>query len=227
MKKILASVTLLFIVSCGKQTAPALELQDTDATQNSSEVKRSELPTPQEATFAAKPEVIEETNSTDIPEHGPAADVDKDKKIVSEKPKKEIKVDPEVLFPDFAWEKQMIEPGDFLIKIAKREYGDFRLWRQIYAWNKNEIGENPNIIFPYHFLNLQKERLSAKTAEPTYTEYTVQTGDNLWNIAGNKYGDAKSWIILLWDNEETIKANAGILNPGMTLKLREKLDPNA
>lgn len=227
MKKILASVTLLFIVSCGKQTAPALELQDTDATQNSSEVKRAELPTPQEATFAAKPEVIEETNSTDIPEHGPAADVDKDKKIVSEKPKKEIKVDPEVLFPDFAWEKQMIEPGDFLIKIAKREYRDFRLWRQIYAWNKNEIGENPNIIFPYHFLNLQKERLSAKTAEPTYTEYTVQTGDNLWNIAGNKYGDAKSWIILLWDNEETIKANAGILNPGMTLKLREKLDPNA
>jgi nucleoid-associated protein YgaU len=227
MKKILASVTLLFIVSCGKQTAPALDLQDTDATQNSSEVKRAELPTPQEATFAAKPEVIEETNSTDIPEHGPAADVDKDKKIVSEKPKKEIKVDPEVLFPDFAWEKQMIEPGDFLIKIAKREYGDFRLWRQIYAWNKNEIGENPNIIFPYHFLNLQKERLSAKTAEPTYTEYTVQTGDNLWNIAGNKYGDAKSWIILLWDNEETIKANAGILNPGMTLKLREKLDPNA
>jgi len=111
MKKILASVTLLFIVSCGKQTAPALELQDTDATQNSSEVKRAELPTPQEATFAAKPEVIEETNSTDIPEHGPAADVDKDKKIVSEKPKKEIKVDPEVLFPDFAWEKQMIEPG--------------------------------------------------------------------------------------------------------------------
>ena len=121
----------------------------------------------------------------------------------------------------------MVEPGDFLIKIAKREYGDFRLWRQIYAWNKDEIGENPNIIYPYHFLNLQKERLSAKMAEPTYTEYTVQTGDNLWNIAGNKYGDAKSWIILLWDNEDTIKANAGVLNPGMTLKLREKLDPNA
>ena len=227
MKKILTSITLIFIVSCGKQTAPALELQDTDSAKISSDVERVELPNPQEATFAAETEVIEESNPTETPEHGPATDVDKDKKIVSEKPKKEIKVDPEVLFPDFAWEKYMVEPGDFLIKIAKREYGDFRLWRQIYAWNKDEIGENPNIIYPYHFLNLQKERLSAKTAEPTYTEYTVQTGDNLWNIAGNKYGDAKSWIILLWDNEDTIKANAGVLNPGMTLKLREKLDPNA
>jgi nucleoid-associated protein YgaU len=227
MKKILTSITLIFIVSCGKQTAPALELQDTDSAKISSDVERAELPNPQEATFATESEVIEESNLTETPEHGPATDVDKDKKIVSEKPKKEIKVEPEVLFPDFAWEKYMVEPGDFLIKIAKREYGDFRLWRQIYAWNKDEIGENPNIIYPFHFLNLQKERLSAKMAEPTYTEYTVQTGDNLWNIAGNKYGDAKSWIILLWDNEDTIKANAGVLNPGMTLKLREKLDPNA
>ena len=226
MKKILTSITLIFIVSCGKQTAPALELQDTDSAKISSDVERVELPNPQEATFAAETEVIEESNPTETPEHGPATDVDKDKKIVSEKPKKEIKVDPEVLFPDFAWEKYMVEPDDYLIKIAKKEYGDFRLWRQIYTWNKDEIGENPNIIYPYHFLNLQKERLSAKTAEPTYTEYTVQTGDNLWNIAGNKYGDAKSWIILLWDNEDTIKANAGVLNPGMTLKLREKLDPN-
>ena len=132
MKKFLAFITLLFIVSCGKQTAPTLELQDTDAVQVSSEVDRAELPNPQEATFAAETEVIEETNPTEIPEHGPAPDVDKDKKIVTEKPKKEIKVYPEVLFPDFAWEKYMVEPGDFLIKIAKREYGDFRLWRQIY-----------------------------------------------------------------------------------------------
>ena len=34
-------------------------------------------------------------------------------------------------------------------------------------------------------------------------------------------------FLLLRDNEESIKANAGILNPGMNLKLRTKLDPNA
>ena len=94
-------------------------------------------------------------------------------------------------------------------------------------WNKEEIGDNPNLIFPYNFFDLQKERLKAKTAEPTFFEYTVQPGDNLWNIANKQYGDPKSWIILLFDNESTIKSNSGILSPGMSIKLREKLDPNA
>ena len=77
------------------------------------------------------------------------------------------------------------------------------------------------------FFILQKERLKAKTFEPTYSDYVVQPGDNLWSIAGKQYGDSKSWIILLWDNEDSIKSTSGILSPGMVLKLREKLDPNS
>ncbi|RTZ72924.1 MAG: hypothetical protein DSY99_03415, partial [Candidatus Neomarinimicrobiota bacterium] len=88
MKKILACITLLFIVSCGKQTAPALELQDTDAVQVSSEVDRAELPNPQEATFAA------ESADSDGDGVGDNADA------FPEDAKKEIKVEPEVLFPD-------------------------------------------------------------------------------------------------------------------------------
>ena len=149
MKKFLTSITLIFIVSCGKQTAPALELQDTDSAKISSDVKRVELPNPQEATFAAETEVIEESNPTETPEHGPATDVDKDKKIVSEKPKKEIKVDPEVLFPDFAWEKYMVEPGDYLIKIAKKEYGDF----VHIMWDIARIDPNEDLHFK-HFVKL-------------------------------------------------------------------------
>ena len=121
----------------------------------------------------------------------------------------------------------MVEPGDFLVKIAKKEYGDFKLWKYIYEWNKEQIGDNPNVIYPYNFFDLQKERLKAKTADPSFFDYVVQPGDNLWNISGRQYGDAKSWIILLRDNEDIIKASAGILNPGMVIKLREKLDPNS
>jgi len=215
MKKSTLLLMVFFFVSCGKQSAPPLDLQDTESALNSSEFERASLPAPQEATFASDQE------------HGPVIDMDANKNTVAEQQQNEIKIDPEVLFPDFAWEKYMVLPDEYLIKIAKKEYGDFRLWRNIYAWNKDDIGNNPNIIYPYNFLNIQKERVSAKTLEPTYFAYTVKSGDNLWNISGEKYGDAKSWIILLWDNEETIKANAGILTPGMTLKLREKLDPNA
>ena len=54
----------------------------------------------------------------------------------------------------------MVEPGDFLVKIAKKEYGDFKLWKYIYEWNKEQIGDNPNIIYPYNFFDLQKVRKS-------------------------------------------------------------------
>lgn len=214
MKKLTLLFLSLFIISCGTQTAPPLELQDTNAVDNTASVEREELPPQPEPTFAAEP--VE-------PDHGPAPEP---APVVTADVKDELRIEP-ILYEDFAWEKHMIDPGDFLVKIAKEEYGDFRLWKHIYAWNKDEIGDNPNMIYPYTFLNLQRERLKAKTAEPTYTEYTVQSGDNLWNIAGRQYGDAKSWIIVLMDNEETIKASAGVLSPGMTLKLREKLDPNA
>ena len=214
MKKSNLLLLCLFIASCGKQTAPPIDIQNTEKTTVENQVDRVEMP---EATFAATPVPSDEINRGPSPTPEPETNADV---------KDELKIEP-ILYEDFAWEKNLVEPGDYLIKIAKREYGDFRLWRHIYAWNKDEIGENPNMIYPYNFLNLQRERLKAKTAEPTYTNYTVQNGDNLWNIAGNQYGDAKSWIILLRDNEESIKANSGILNPGMTLKLRTKLDPNA
>jgi len=218
MKKFTLLCLTLFFVSCGKQTAPPLEIQDTEKANDSAQNERIDLP---EATFASSPVVDNEIDRGPSPEPEPEPEP-----VVDTDIKDELRIEP-ILYEDFAWEKNMIEPGDFLIKIAKREYGDFRLWRHIYAWNKEEIGDNPNMIYPYNFLNLQRERLKAKTAEPTFTDYTVKSGDNLWNIAGNQYGDAKSWIILLWDNEESLKANSGTLNPGMTLKLRTKLDPNA
>ncbi len=213
----------MLIVSCSQQTAPPLSIEDDQKPISELQNERATLPEPPEATFASE-EKPEEPVVSDEVESGPLPDITEDVNEVV--PSDELKLSSN-LYQDFAWEKYMVEPGDFLVKIAKKEYGDFKLWKYIYEWNKEQIGENPNVIYPYHFFNLQKERLKAKTFEPTYLDYVVQPGDNLWSIAGKQYGDSKSWIILLWDNEDSIKSTSGILSPGMVLKLREKLDPNS
>ena len=213
----------MLIASCSQQTAPPLNLEDDQKPISEPQNQRATLPEPPAATFASE-EKPEEPIVSDEVESGPLPEMAEDVNEVD--PSDELKLSSN-LYQDFAWEKYMVEPGDFLVKIAKKEYGDFKLWKYIYEWNKEQIGDNPNVIYPYHFFNLQKERLKAKTFEPTYSDYVVQPGDNLWSIAGKQYGDSKSWIILLWDNEDSIKSTSGILSPGMVLKLREKLDPNS
>lgn len=41
-----------------------------------------------------------------------------------------------------------VKQGDWLMKIAKNEYGDEHRWKAIYAVNKKVIGDDPNLIFP-------------------------------------------------------------------------------
>ena len=225
MKNLTILFLIFFIASCGNQTAPPLNIEEPEAPVVEEEQNDISIPETPEATFTSEETTVPEEPEPEVENSGPSPEPVVAPPLPVDT-KDEVEVEP-ILFEDYAWEKYMIEPGDFLGKIAQKEYGDFRLWRYIYAWNKEEIGDNPNLIFPYNFFDLQKERLKAKTAEPTFFEYTVQPGDNLWNIANKQYGDPKSWIILLFDNESTIKSNSGILSPGMSIKLREKLDPNA
>jgi len=132
---------------------------------------------------------------------------------------------PEIVFADSVFEDYMIKRGDFLSKIAKQEYGDWLMWKNIYSWNRDEIGSNPNLIYPYRFLDLLKPAGDAKKCPVQYYDYSVSKGETLWSIAGKVFGDELAWIILYMDNEELIETNDGVLNPGMKIKLRKKLDP--
>jgi LysM repeat protein len=64
--------------------------------------------------------------------------------------------------PVTVFEPYMIKRGDYLIKIAAREYGDTSMWREIYEWNKQEIGSDPDKIYPYNFLSLKRNAEQAK-----------------------------------------------------------------
>ncbi|MFH1852640.1 MAG: LysM peptidoglycan-binding domain-containing protein [Candidatus Neomarinimicrobiota bacterium] len=132
---------------------------------------------------------------------------------------------PEVVFTDSSFQDYMIKRDDYLSKIAKKEYGDWLMWKKIYEWNREEIGPNPNLIYPYRFIDLLKPTAQVKNCPVEYYSYKISRGETLWSIAGKVFDDELAWIILYFDNEDMIENNAGIINPGMELKLRKKLDP--
>src|SRR5205823_200703 len=50
--------------------------------------------------------------------------------------------------PQAATKVHVVQSGDYLIKIAKKYYGDEAQWRKIYEANRAIIGPDPNKIFP-------------------------------------------------------------------------------
>jgi len=127
--------------------------------------------------------------------------------------------------PVTVFEPYMVKRGDFLTKIALREYGDASMWQDIYSWNKDEIGDNPDRLYPYNFLSLKRESNNVRDCEPEFFDYTIQSGDTAWNLAQRVYGDELAWVIIYVDNANLIKSTDGILQPGSTFQMRKKLDP--
>ncbi len=117
----------------------------------------------------------------------------------------------------------MIKPNDWLTKIAYNEYGNPNEWRLIYGWNKERIGDDPNLIYPYNDLELFKPIQEVIETDKLFTEHIVVAGENLWKIAVKVYSDGKAWSVLFWDNEELLSSNAGLLEPGMRLRVRTEL----
>ncbi len=126
---------------------------------------------------------------------------------------------------DSLWIEYIIKPRYTLSTIAKEEYGQARQWKNIYSWNKEKIGDNPNRIKPYHSIDLLKESKDFVDFEPDYYIHKVIKGENLWSISKKEYGDEYAWIILYWDNVTLIEDYNGILKEGMELKVRTEIWP--
>ncbi|MFC1484105.1 LysM peptidoglycan-binding domain-containing protein [Candidatus Neomarinimicrobiota bacterium] len=130
------------------------------------------------------------------------------------------------LHPDSTSYAYMIRPNDYLIKIAYKEYGNPYEWRKIYRWNREKIGDNPNLIYPYRELDLYKPEEEHSDWSYDYLVHVIEPGESLWSIAGDEYGDALAWIVIFWDNEDVLGANGGRLKPGMELRIRTNLWPS-
>ena len=136
----------------------------------------------------------------------------------------DVEQEPEwALHPDSVTYMYLIRPDDYLTKIAWQEYGNPNEWRRIYSWNRDRIGDDPNLIYPYHELALYKPESEIERWDYDYIIHVVDEGESLWSIAGKEYGDEIAWSVLFWDNEDALNVNAGMLKPGMELRIRTQL----
>ena len=122
------------------------------------------------------------------------------------------------------WIKYMIQPNDYLTKIALQEYGVVTMWREIWDWNVEVIGDDPDLIYPFEELSLKKDAADVEEAAVCeYETYTVQEGESLWCISKKLYGNSYAWIVLLRDNMETLGNDYNSITVGMVLKVRTEI----
>lgn len=118
----------------------------------------------------------------------------------------------------------MIQPNDYLTKIAIKEYGVVTMWRNIWDWNMDVIGDNPDLIYPFEELSLKKDASQVVEKDVCeYEAYTVKEGENLWCISNKVYGNSYAWIVILRDNLDVLGNDYNNITPGMLLRIRTEL----
>ncbi len=180
----------------------------------------AEEPAPALEEIVEAPPVEEVAEEVIIPEEEPAEPL-----VVPREEIRDIEQEPPRVRSDTDSYLYMIRHNDYLYKIAIDEYGDPDEWRRIYDWNRELIGDDPNLIYPYNELELRKPENEITRWEYDYTIHVVGEGETLWSIAGEEYGDEIAWIVIFWDNEETLNSNKNRLEPGMELRIRTDLWP--
>ncbi len=108
--------------------------------------------------------------------------------------------------------KYTVARGDYLWKISKMPeiYGDPYAWIRIYSANREQIGDNPDLIYPNRIFDIPRM--------PGRNEHWVARGESLASIAGST-GNAFSWQRIYEANKELIGEDANMIFPHMILKM--------
>lgn len=172
----------------------------------------------------AKPESVSHAAKPNVNSHSHAAPKIHHKQIAHAKPEtvqaaKAPEAMPEVS-PQAPGEAQAytVQRGDTLWDLAKERLGDGTRWHEIYDMNKDLIGSNPDLIHTGAQLNLPGAA-GSDLAHSSATSYTVQPGDNLWNLSKKFLGDGKQWGDLYSMNKDIIGANPRMIQPGQQLQI--------
>jgi LysM repeat protein len=105
-----------------------------------------------------------------------------------------------------------VKPGDNLWDIAQHHFGDGLKWQELYQLNHDLIGADPTIIHP-------GTELQIPGGHELASNYTVQPGDNLWDISKAHLGGGQHWGELFHQNSDVIGSNPGMIHPGQHLSM--------
>ncbi len=114
-------------------------------------------------------------------------------------------------------ENYTVKHGDCLWDIAKKHFGDGTKWTEIYKANADAIGGNPDLI--HSGLELKLPGADASQATASAGHYSVQPGDNLWDIAHDQLGDGTKWGEIYKANTQVIGDNPRLILPGQELQI--------
>lgn len=119
-----------------------------------------------------------------------------------------------------------VRPGDTLIYIAFKLYGDYKRWRELYRMNKHVIGKDYDIT---HLPILTYKKPLEVFSIPRGFPYLIKNGDSLSKISRKVYGDWRYWDKIYRNNIEQIP-NPSLIFAGFTLYYpplsEEFTDPN-
>lgn len=104
-----------------------------------------------------------------------------------------------------------VKKGDNLWDISVEVYGDGYKWVDV---AKENGLANPDLLSVGQELKL----LSVESPSVPSGEYVVKTGDNLWKISLDLYGDGFKWVDI-WNQNKKLILNPNVIEVGMKLAL--------
>lgn len=107
-----------------------------------------------------------------------------------------------------------VKPGDNLWDIAQHHLGDGLKWQEIYQLNHDLLGSDPTLIHPGTEI-----QLPGGAGQELAANYTVQSGDNLWDISKAHLGGGQHWGELFHQNSDVIGSNPSLIHPGQHLDM--------
>lgn len=162
---------------------------------------------------AAEPQKEEEKPImvTELPKEEMRAPVEPRQEEFVNQPLAEVPA-PAPLMQAHEFEHYKISKGETLMMAAFRIYGDYRKWKELKAWNREEIKGGL-----HSGMELKYEAPAEKFVwQPNGLPYLVRQGNTLGTISKDKYGTTRKWKDLYENNRPLIR-NPNVIFAGFTL----------